>query len=68
MLPTQSSGPRDDDRTVVYRGCSYRRLADGVLVAPPAGRFQTLSAAAVPHPVLRALGLAARAGVWRPAG
>jgi len=66
MLP-QPNAPRNDDRIVLYRGIAYRRLADGrVVIAPSAGRRETLAASAVPPPVLRALGLAARAGVWRP--
>jgi hypothetical protein len=62
MPPQPPNAPRDDDRIVLYRGFAYRRLADGVMVAPPAGRFELLSRAAVPPPVLRALGLAAPAG------
>jgi hypothetical protein len=66
MLP-QPQTPRDDDRIVLYRGLAYRRLADGrVVVGPSAGRLETLAVAAVPPPVLRALGLAAHAGVWVP--
>jgi hypothetical protein len=67
MPPQPPQAPRDDDRIVLYRGLAYRRLADGgVVVAPSAGRFEMLPAATVPPPVLRALGLAERAGAWRP--
>jgi hypothetical protein len=66
MLPQPSHAPRDDDRIVLYRGFAYRRFGDGVLAMPSAGRFETLPVAAVPPPVLRALGLAERAGAWVP--
>jgi hypothetical protein len=64
-MPTPSHMPPDDPRIVLYRGLAYRRLADGVSAAPPAGRFETIPAAAVPLPVARALGLAERAAGWR---
>ena len=61
MPPLPSKAPRDDDRIVLYRGLEYRRFGDGVLGMPSAGRFEMLPVAAVPPPVLRALGLAERA-------
>jgi hypothetical protein len=66
-MPTPSPTPPEDQRIVLYRGFAYRRLADGVSAAPPAGPFETVPAAALPLPVARALGVAQRADSWNAA-
>ena len=63
-MPTPSPTPPEDQRIVLYRGLAYRRLADGVSAAPPAGPFELVPAAVLPLPVARALGLAERADGW----
>jgi hypothetical protein len=60
-MPPSDPTPPEDQRIVLYRGFAYRRLADGVSAAPPAGPFEAVPAAAVPPPVARALGLIERA-------